>query len=523
MDDVTDFCEDSCVVGDSSWTNDGICDDPNSTLYDETYADDGECSFKTDCSDCTDEDGDGVSLTLDCDDNNADLGASADDADCDGLCDNGSGTLLLEDMDCDGILNADDTDADGDLICDETGTLAYIDTDCDGVDDVTDFCEDSCVVGDSSWTNDGICDDPNSTLYDDTYADDGTCMLGTDCSDCTDADGDGVNLTLDCDDNNADLRESANDEDCDGLCDNGSGTLLLEDMDCDGILNSDDADADGDLICDETGTLAYIDTDCDGVDDVTDFCEDSCVIGDSSWANDGICDDPNSTLYDDTYASTGTCMFGTDCADCTDADGDGVNLTLDCDDNDVSLGSVNDDEDCDGLCDNGSGTPLLEDTDCDGILNADDADADGDLICDETGTFTYIDTDCDGVDDVTDFCEDSCVVGDSSWTNDGICDDPNSTIYDDSFADDGVCSSGTDCSDCTDEDGDGVSLTLDCDDSDANITTTKEEDSDCNGILDVDELCEDSCEINGSSWTNDGICDDPNSTIYDDTYVDDGV
>ena len=86
---------------------------------------------------------------MDCDDNDASLGSVNDDADCDGLCDNGSGTLLLEDTDCDGILDSDDTDADGDLICDETGTLAYIDTDCDGVDDVTDFCEDSCVVGNS--------------------------------------------------------------------------------------------------------------------------------------------------------------------------------------------------------------------------------------------------------------------------------------------------------------------------------------------------------------------------------------
>ena len=97
------------------------------------------------------------------------------------------------------------------------------------------------------------------------------CSSGTDCSDCTDADGDGINLTLDCDDNNVDLGAITDDEDCNGLCDNGSGTLLLEDMDCDGILNSDDTDADGDLICDETGTVTYIDTDCDGVDDVTDF------------------------------------------------------------------------------------------------------------------------------------------------------------------------------------------------------------------------------------------------------------
>ena len=86
-----------------------------------------------------------------------------------------------------------------------------------------------------------------------------------------------------------------------------------------------------------------------------------------------------------------------------DNDGDGILAWSDCDDNDSTALSSTNDNDCDGIassddCNDFDPNSLTttEDTDCDGILNENDLDADGDNICDSTGTPIAEDADCDG-------------------------------------------------------------------------------------------------------------------------------
>jgi len=83
----------------------------------------------------TDDDNDGIPLDEDCDDNDPNSTAIADDADCDGAltaadCDDNdpNSTVIADDADCDGALAAADCDD-----TDDTSTLIADDADCDGV------------------------------------------------------------------------------------------------------------------------------------------------------------------------------------------------------------------------------------------------------------------------------------------------------------------------------------------------------------------------------------------------------
>ncbi len=176
---------------------------------------------------------------------------------------------------------------------------------------------------DNQRKNTETTQDTSSSGDDDGSGDDG----GT--GGPTDADGDGVPSTDDCDDANASMPN--NDADCDGIltaddCDDDdpTSTTIVTDADCDGILTADDCD-------DANASIPRDDADCDGI-----LTADDC---------------------DDTDATSTTVTQDADCDSILTAD--------DCDDNDPTRypgapeGAVGLLED--PACDGGGGTLALAD------------------------------------------------------------------------------------------------------------------------------------------------------------------
>ena len=123
--------------------------------------------------------------------------------------------------------------------------------------------------------------DPNVSI-ESCSAEDGYGSDGTDCDDSTDA----IKNSLDDTDCDGILNADDLDADGDGVCD-AAGTAGVDDTDCDGVLNAEDLDADGDGQCDNgSGSIAG-DADCDGVL-TADDCDDSEALVNSGQAE--ICD-----------------------------------------------------------------------------------------------------------------------------------------------------------------------------------------------------------------------------------------
>lgn len=219
------------------------CDDTSRNASPADYEScdglDNDCNGSVDdggvCDD-VDQDGDGVTPAVDCDDEDATVSpllaencTDEVDNDCDGLTDE-------IDEECD--LYADDdgdgmTDMEGD--CDDADPIVYDgaeevddeqDNDCDGIsDEGTDTYDDD---GDGVTEADGDCDDADAMIY---YGATETCdYIDTDCDGTVDegcsyidADGDGVTPLHDCDDEDATISPLATE-----VCDDGV------DQDCDG-------------------------------------------------------------------------------------------------------------------------------------------------------------------------------------------------------------------------------------------------------------------------------------------------
>ena len=304
---------------------------------------------------------------------------------------------ISPDRDRDEIPDAEDPDNDNDGIPDLVEGL-NVDSDNDGQPDYLDYDSDGDTIPD--YIEAGA--NPASPI---------------------DSDGDQQPDYLDLDSNNDGTPDSAgiaNDLDGDGIPDvlEGSG-----DADGDGIINSEDIDADNDVIPDsiEAGDnpAQPVDTDKDGVPDFLDLDSDNDGVLDIQESNAGeisiVALDPGNDGRADSTFLFGTNGFVDDIETSTDSgipfyaipdtDADGVRDFRDTDaDGDGTADVVESgglDADADGIVD------AFIDTDGDGIPNVYDVDQTGGA-----------DTDNDGIDDVADASFVSGVDAD----NDGVLD-----------------------------------------------------------------------------------------------------
>jgi hypothetical protein len=383
---------------------------------------------------------------------------NATDDDCNGMTDEGLGTLPCGQGECardvpacvDGSAGACDPfegsrpeTCDGrDDDCDGDTDEGFADTDGDGVADCTDDDDDGDDVpddGDGSGNpfdapcapgQVGGCDDNCPLLWNPAQADMDGDGRGDGCD--PDQDGDGHASVAfggaDCDDWNAAISPAAEegpaagagrcdgiDNDCDGVTDEGYG-----DADGDAIPDCLDPDDDNDTIpdgidnCHLVANMDQKDTDGDGKGDA---CE-------NDTDGDGLTDDIDNCVGVQNPDQTDTDGDGIGDACDSDDDGDGDPDATDCAplDADVSHKAAEScnglDDDCDGDVDEG-----FPDTDGDGLADCVDMDDDGDAILDGTdncpleknadqadldndgqGDACDPDDDGDGVPDATDNC-----------------------------------------------------------------------------------------------------------------------
>ena len=400
-------------------------------------------------------------------------------------------------------LAASMADADGD---------GYIKT-SQGGDDCDDFNPEIHPGADEIC--DGVDNDCDGTI-DNNAVDcpEGFICINAECV-IADADGDGYNADVDCDDNNPQVYPGAPelcdglDNDCNGTIDDGADNNCPAGMICiDGACAFEDADGDGypsDIDCDDNDPNTHpgapeicgddIDNDCDGqVDNVDNdfdgfYCYEDCDDFDPNVHPgapeycDGLDNDCNGTVDDgaDIYCPSGMVCVGGVCV-FVDADGDGYPSDIDCDDNDPNtypgapeICGDDIDNDCDGQVDN-------VDNDFDGFYCYEDCDDFNSNI--HPGAPEY----CDG------------------WDND--C---NGTVDDNTI----------DCPGCSvcigavcvyvDGDGDGWTCDIDCDDGDPNTYPGAPEfcdgvDRNCNGIVFED--------MDSDGWPCNLDCDDTRSDVY---------
>ncbi|MFT5684361.1 MAG: hypothetical protein ACI8RZ_005302, partial [Myxococcota bacterium] len=377
-------------------------------------------------------------------------------------------------------------DTTGDTDDGSTDTLEDPDADGDGVEGALDCDDDDASVFPGATEScDGLDNDCDGTI-DEGYDNDGDGTTSCD-GDCNDEDASirpGVSESCDGIDNN-----------CDGAIDEGLGEPYYQDIDSDGYGN-DDTLAE---YCDPPSGYVSVGGDCDDAS--------GAVYPGAADVCDGLDNDCDTSIDED--ASFSTALL--------DSDGDGFGnndktieycdalpsgYTTTGDDCDDSEASVNPDEReaCDGL-----------DNDCDGAVDGSDALGAQDY---------YADADGDGFGDAASSTRD-CTQPTGSVTNRADCDDTDSSINPSATE---VCDDGLD-NDCDsrvdedlldyypDDDGDGhgdeneaatttctppsgyVDANDDCDDTDATINPRASEvcddeiDNDCSG--ETDEYCYD--------------------------------
>ena len=396
--------------------------------------------------------------------------------------------------------------------------------------------DDNC----NGQTDEGF-EDPTDTDPPDTDTPPDTDDTGTppdtdDTGTVPPVDGDGATSDEDCDDADPD-RFPGNTEECDGV-----------DNDCDGVVPSDETDADldgqsecaGD--CDDADPTSFTggtevadgaDNDCDGTTDegTTAFDDD----GDGASEDAGDCDDadadigPHATDVCDSVDNDCDGELDEDAPTATfyaDLDGDGFgDPASSLEDCMVPAGYLTDAQDCDDgeASVNPDGTEVCGDAidqDCSGAdLSCDDVDNDGDGQAESGGDCDDLDaTIYDGATEVCDGVDQDC---------DGVADNglPAATFYTDADSD-GFGDPGTGVVACEVPAGTATN-DEDCDDADIYTNPDGSEicddgiDQDCSGI---DLGCDSVDDDYDGQAEDEGDCDDLDASIYDGaTEVCDGV
>ena len=383
------------------------CNDGNPATTNDVIVMDCTCQGQLPCIlNGSDADGDGVCADVDCDDNDATIGAPGDS------CNDGnpltSNDIIQADCSCLGTLPCANNggDADGDGVC--------ADVDCDDNDPLISSPNDACDDSDPNTSNDVIQADCSCA---------GTTPL---CfNNGGDADGDGICADQDCDDNDPNVSQPGD------SCDDGdpitTNDEIQSDCTCAGVSNT----------CNVTWTISG------STVSLNNFVAPFRVykILDNSFATIYECNDFSSTNMCSinesfTVPSPGnywiqiqtTANFVTNicnvfeqitvtanpCGNAGgDADGDGVCADVDCDDNNSAIGSAGE------TCDDGDPNTINDILDtfcnCVGTFDAcvaNGGDADGDGVC--------ANIDCDDSNPLISNPGDLCDDGNPLTTNDVI-------------------------------------------------------------------------------------------------------
>ncbi len=498
------------------------CTDATALNYDdEAVHDDGGCIPVIEG--CMDSDACNYMATATVDDGNCVLPVGCES--CSGETD-GTGTVIDNDSDDDGVCDVDEV-----VGCQTEGACNYNAS-------ATDAAE--CVYASGPCDVCSGAEDGTGTVVDNDADDDGVCDLD-EIVGCQDVDACNYNASAT---DAADCVFASGCETCSGATD-GTGTVLANDDDGDGVCNADEvvgcqdstacnynADAtDGaeclfvDGICEtcsgETdGTGTVVDNDSDD-DDVCDLDE---VVG---------CQDSTACNYNAAATDAGECVYASGCDFCSgDTDGTGVVVLGDTDGDSVcdvdevagcqnaeacNFNALATDDDgscafaigcdvCGGGSEDGTGYVMDLDADDDGVCDADEVEGCQDSdACNFNAAATDA-GDCvypQGCDSCSGETDGSGTVVSNDADGDGVCDadevegcqDEAACNYNASATDAGACTFPTGCDTCSGEsDGTGVVVDNDADDD---------------GICDADEIvgCQnaDACNYNAQA-TDAGEC-----------------
>ena len=365
---ATDPC-DTCT-GDSDGTgsvvdndadDDGVCDanevvgcqDPLACNYNEAATDSGSCILPEGCETCS------------------------------GVTD-GTGTVVDNDSDDDGVCDADEVAGCQDSAACNYNEAATDAATCVYVDGICETCSGETngtgTVVDNDSDNDGVCDadeitgcqDVSACNYNENATDAGDCLFATGCDFCSgdsdgsgtimigDTDGDSVcdineiagcqdvfacNYNINATDDNASCVYASGCDECAGSADDGTGYVNDLDADDDGVCDAEEVAGcqdvaacnfnwmatDSDSSCvyatgcetcsgenDGTGTVIANDDDGDGV------CNADEIAG---------CQDSSACNYNASATDADTCVFPVGCDTCSgETDGTGVIIDNDADD-----------------------------------------------------------------------------------------------------------------------------------------------------------------------------------------------